>query len=235
MLIHYRIFLRIDRIPVKFYCSSAACRGADPDPQQNQVQSTAGSSFQPVPEAMPSFQSPQVPQQSNRQRFKTRGKRFKKRSNSSSSISVSSGGSGSGGGVTFGHCGGRHMTSQCHGVQGLCHNCGQPGHFARVSDWRTVFGSVAARCSDLSLACLRELPRARSETMSFEVLVSNGVARGNAVSYRVFRFDTITLDWYCSSEPYFRRLSSFYAAVWRKIGRVELVFSRAFDLYQFGD
>ncbi|KZV44274.1 hypothetical protein F511_10393, partial [Dorcoceras hygrometricum] len=30
---------------------------------QNQVQSTAGRSFQPVPEVMPSFQSPQVPQQ----------------------------------------------------------------------------------------------------------------------------------------------------------------------------
>ncbi|KZV46978.1 hypothetical protein F511_15775 [Dorcoceras hygrometricum] len=34
---------------------------------QNQVQSTAGRSFQPVPEAMPSFQSRQVPQQSDRQ------------------------------------------------------------------------------------------------------------------------------------------------------------------------
>ncbi|KZV53490.1 hypothetical protein F511_14856, partial [Dorcoceras hygrometricum] len=30
---------------------------------QNQVQPIAGRSFQPVPEAMPSFQSPQVPQQ----------------------------------------------------------------------------------------------------------------------------------------------------------------------------
>ncbi|KZV40166.1 hypothetical protein F511_29710 [Dorcoceras hygrometricum] len=41
---------------------------------QNQVQPIAGRSFQPVPEAMPSFQYPQVPQQSNCQRFKPRGK-----------------------------------------------------------------------------------------------------------------------------------------------------------------
>ncbi|KZV30158.1 hypothetical protein F511_16045 [Dorcoceras hygrometricum] len=81
---------------------------------------------------MPSFKSPQVPQQSNRQRLKPRGKQFKKHSNSSSSGSVSSGGSGSGGGVTCGQCGGRQMTLQCHGVQGLCHNCGQPGNFAQV-------------------------------------------------------------------------------------------------------
>ncbi|KZV27805.1 hypothetical protein F511_39582 [Dorcoceras hygrometricum] len=92
----------------------------------------AGRSFKPVPEVMPSFQSPQVPQQSNRQRFKARGKQFKKCSNSSSSGTVSSGGSGSGGGVTYGQCGGRHMTSQCRGVQGLCHNCGQLGYFTRV-------------------------------------------------------------------------------------------------------
>ncbi|KZV29673.1 hypothetical protein F511_08384, partial [Dorcoceras hygrometricum] len=91
---------------------------------QNQVQLTTGLSFPSVPEVMPSFQSTQVPQQSNRQRFKPRGKQFKKRSNSSSSGSVSSGGSGSGGGVTCGQCGGRHMTLQCRGVKGLCHNCG---------------------------------------------------------------------------------------------------------------
>ncbi|KZV16509.1 hypothetical protein F511_26785 [Dorcoceras hygrometricum] len=99
---------------------------------QNQVQPIAGRSFQPVLKAMPSFQSPQVPQQSNCHRFKPRGKQFKKRSNSSSSGSFGSGGSGSGGGVTCGQCGGRHMTSQCRGVQGLCHNCEQPGHFAGV-------------------------------------------------------------------------------------------------------
>ncbi|KZV55750.1 hypothetical protein F511_21381 [Dorcoceras hygrometricum] len=70
-----------------------------------------------------------ISQQSNRKRFKPREKKFKRRSNSSSSGSVSSGGSGSGG-VMCGQCGGRHMTSQCRGVQGPCHRCGQPGHFA---------------------------------------------------------------------------------------------------------
>ncbi|KZV33889.1 hypothetical protein F511_11099 [Dorcoceras hygrometricum] len=99
---------------------------------QNQVQPIAGRSFQPVPEVMTSFQSPQVLQQSNSQRFEPRGKQFKNRSNSSYSGSVSSGGSGSRGGVTCGQCGGCHMTSQFRGVHGLCHNYGQPGHFARV-------------------------------------------------------------------------------------------------------
>ncbi|KZV50376.1 hypothetical protein F511_08021 [Dorcoceras hygrometricum] len=98
---------------------------------QNQVQLTAGRTFQPVLEVMHPFQPPQTSQQSNHQRFKPRGKQFKKWANSSSSGSVSSGSNGSGG-VTCGQCGGRHMTSQCRGVQGLCHNCGQPVHFARV-------------------------------------------------------------------------------------------------------
>ncbi|KZV40277.1 hypothetical protein F511_17685 [Dorcoceras hygrometricum] len=29
-------------------------------------------------------------------------------------------------------CGGKHETSQCRGVRGLCHLCGQPGHFSRA-------------------------------------------------------------------------------------------------------
>ncbi|KZV24101.1 hypothetical protein F511_20231 [Dorcoceras hygrometricum] len=82
---------------------------------KNLVQSTAGRSFQPVLEGTHYFQPPQMLQQSNIQRFKPRGKQFKRQSNSSSSSSVSSGGSGSGG-VSCGQCGGRHMTSQCRGV-----------------------------------------------------------------------------------------------------------------------
>ncbi|KZV20699.1 hypothetical protein F511_09676 [Dorcoceras hygrometricum] len=74
--------------------------------------------------------------QSNRQRFRPRGKQFKKKADSSSSGSVSSdSGSGAGSGssgMSCGQCGGRHPTSQCRGVQGSCRNCGQPGHFLRV-------------------------------------------------------------------------------------------------------
>ncbi|KZV30424.1 hypothetical protein F511_13008 [Dorcoceras hygrometricum] len=98
---------------------------------QNQVQPTAGRTFQPVLEVTQQFQPPQGSHKSNRQRFKPRGKQFKKRSNSSSSGFVSSGGSGSGN-VSCGQCRGKHMTSQCRGVRGLCHLCGQPGHFSRV-------------------------------------------------------------------------------------------------------
>ncbi|KZV50873.1 hypothetical protein F511_11552, partial [Dorcoceras hygrometricum] len=90
---------------------------------QNQVQTTAGRTFQLVPEAMPSFPPPQTSQQSNRQRFKPREKQFKRRSNSISFGSMSSGTSGSGG-VMCGQCGGHHMTTECRGVRGLCHNCG---------------------------------------------------------------------------------------------------------------
>ncbi|KZV33887.1 hypothetical protein F511_11097 [Dorcoceras hygrometricum] len=98
---------------------------------QNQVQPTVGRSFLPVPEATQSFQPPQASQQSNRQRFKPRGKQFKRRSNSSSSGSVSSCGSGSGGALC-GQCGGRHMASQCRGFQGNCYKCGQTSHLARA-------------------------------------------------------------------------------------------------------
>ncbi|KZV15832.1 hypothetical protein F511_07779 [Dorcoceras hygrometricum] len=95
------------------------------------VWSTAGRIFKPVLEVLKPFQPPQTSQQSNLQRFKPLGKQFKRRSNSSYSGSISSGDSVSGG-VTCGQCGGRHMTTQCCGVQGLCHNCGQPRHFSRV-------------------------------------------------------------------------------------------------------
>ncbi|KZV56646.1 tetraspanin-7-like [Dorcoceras hygrometricum] len=40
---------------------------------------------------------------------------------------------------------------------------------------------------------------------------------------------------YCSFEPFLRRLPPIYAAVWSNIGGAELVSSRSFDLYQFGD
>ncbi|KZV24043.1 replication protein A 70 kDa DNA-binding subunit C-like [Dorcoceras hygrometricum] len=98
---------------------------------QNQVQPTVVRIFQPVLNVTKPSQPPQLSHQSNFQRFKPRGKQFKRRSNSISSGSVSSGGSGSGG-VSCGQCGGRHRTLQCRGVQGPCHNCGKPGHFARV-------------------------------------------------------------------------------------------------------
>ncbi|KZV29679.1 hypothetical protein F511_08390, partial [Dorcoceras hygrometricum] len=64
--------------------------------------------------------------------FRPRGKQFKKKANSSSSGSASSGSGSGSGSMSCGQCGGRHPTSQCRGVQGFCHNCGQPGHFQRL-------------------------------------------------------------------------------------------------------
>ncbi|KZV40354.1 hypothetical protein F511_01676 [Dorcoceras hygrometricum] len=100
------------------------------------VHQTTARASQPAQAVSQSYQSPQGSQQSSRQQFRPRGKQFKKTGHSSSygSVSSSSGsgsGSGSGGGFCS-QCGGRHEASQCHGVRGLCHLCGQPGHFARA-------------------------------------------------------------------------------------------------------
>ncbi|XP_073025108.1 uncharacterized protein [Primulina eburnea] len=84
--------------------------------------------------------------QSGRQQFSSsgsaslrlRGKKFKKRGSSSSS----SGSSGNRGGYHYSgpycdHCGGKYSSNQCVGVQGVCNNCGRPGHFARVCPSKT--------------------------------------------------------------------------------------------------
>ncbi|XP_075486195.1 uncharacterized protein LOC142525792 [Primulina tabacum] len=84
--------------------------------------------------------------QSGRQQFSSsgsaslrpRGKQFKKPGSSSSS----SGSSGNRGGYRYSgpycdHCGGKHSSNQCVGVQRVCNNCGRPGHFARVCPSKT--------------------------------------------------------------------------------------------------
>ncbi|XP_073020847.1 uncharacterized protein [Primulina eburnea] len=84
--------------------------------------------------------------QSGRQQFSSsgsaslhpRGKQFKKTGSSSSS----SGSSGNRGGYRYSgpycdHYGGKHSSNQCFGVQGVCNNCGRPGHFARVCPSKT--------------------------------------------------------------------------------------------------
>ncbi|KZV27100.1 hypothetical protein F511_17376 [Dorcoceras hygrometricum] len=76
-------------------------------------------------------QQQQVTQQFGHQRFRPRGKKFKKKSGSSSSGSDRS----SSGGTKVEYCvqcGGKHPTAQCVGVHGSCNVCGQYGHFARV-------------------------------------------------------------------------------------------------------
>ncbi|KZV38313.1 hypothetical protein F511_27465 [Dorcoceras hygrometricum] len=76
---------------------------------------------------------PQVVQ--GHQRFRPRGRQFKKKSGSRSSGSDSSS-SGSSSRVEFcGQCGGRHPTVQCVRVQGSCNVCGQYGHLRECVLW----------------------------------------------------------------------------------------------------
>ncbi|KZV29267.1 hypothetical protein F511_27348, partial [Dorcoceras hygrometricum] len=96
-----------------------------------------------------------------------RGKQFKKKSNSSSSSSVSSGGSGSGG-VSCGQCGGRNMTSQCRGVQGTCHNYGQPGHFLRVYPLLRGQSSVPSQQGSADGSSQRPQPPALTQRSGFQ-------------------------------------------------------------------
>ncbi|XP_073307152.1 uncharacterized protein [Primulina huaijiensis] len=82
----------------------------------------------------PSFSSQQSYQQQKQKQFRPKRKKFKKKYQSSSSSSNSSQSATSGQYlmIFYDRCGGRHPTTQCSGVQRSCHNCGQPGHYARV-------------------------------------------------------------------------------------------------------
>ncbi|XP_073061741.1 uncharacterized protein [Primulina eburnea] len=87
-------------------------------------------------------QRPQRPQfrQGNsgniREKFRARGKQFKRHgskfSNSSGSRQSGSVQSTGYSGTTCGQCGGRHYTDQCRGISGACHLCNHVGHYARV-------------------------------------------------------------------------------------------------------
>ncbi|XP_075499765.1 uncharacterized protein LOC142538300 [Primulina tabacum] len=106
----------------------------DPQPGPSSVSQGSGSSMS-MPVDLPPYQPVQSYQQPKQQRYKTKGKQFKKKSQSSSSSSGSARGGGSVGSSSTVHCdrcGGRHFSSQCVKFQGTCHNCGQVGHYARV-------------------------------------------------------------------------------------------------------
>ncbi|XP_073294750.1 uncharacterized protein [Primulina huaijiensis] len=112
-------------------------RGASqPVPLPIPVSISQGSgNHMPMPAGLPPYQPLQSSQQPKQQRFRAKGKQFKKKSQSSSSSSGSTRGSsavGSSNVVYCDCCGGRHFSAQCVGVQGSCYICGQVGHFAKV-------------------------------------------------------------------------------------------------------
>ncbi|KZV15721.1 hypothetical protein F511_20024 [Dorcoceras hygrometricum] len=97
---------------------------------QTRVQQSTEQSVDPMPSGTSSSQPSVAPQSLSLQRFRPRGRRFK-RSSSSSSCSGGSGGVRTS--VSYcGQCGGKHRPSQCVGVRGACNNCGQVGHYAGV-------------------------------------------------------------------------------------------------------
>ncbi|KZV16293.1 glutamate receptor 2.7-like [Dorcoceras hygrometricum] len=69
-------------------------------------------------------QPQQLAQQSGFHRFRPRGHQFKNKQGSSSSGSVSLSSSSSPRATFCGQCGGRHPSTQCTGVQGVCNICG---------------------------------------------------------------------------------------------------------------
>ncbi|KZV24888.1 receptor-like serine/threonine-protein kinase [Dorcoceras hygrometricum] len=98
---------------------------------QSQVQPQATQDFCPVPPGMYPFQPRQVSQHSSHQRFKPRGKPFKKKlsSNSSGFESSSRGGLRA---VFCGQCGDKNPKTRCIRFQGVFHIFGQYGHFASM-------------------------------------------------------------------------------------------------------
>ncbi|KZV34327.1 hypothetical protein F511_35504 [Dorcoceras hygrometricum] len=72
------------------------------------------------------------------------------------------------GGVSCGQCGGKHMTSQCRGVQGTCHNCGQPRHFLRVCPLLRGQSSVPSHQGSAGGSSQRPQPPAPTQRSGFQ-------------------------------------------------------------------
>ncbi|KZV49117.1 beta-galactosidase 13-like [Dorcoceras hygrometricum] len=94
---------------------------------QTRVQQSTGQSVDPVPSGTSSSQPSVASQSLSRQRFRPRGRQFKR---SSSSSSGSRGSNGARPTASFcGQCGGKNKPSNCIGVRGACNNCGQRSEF----------------------------------------------------------------------------------------------------------